>query len=172
MENGVRSDRHRGSHALQTTAAPLDETWNLTDLFADDEAFERSKREFKESLLPAVDRYRGRLFESPSTLADALESDSRTLEHLQMLHCYAALKSDQDIRVPTMHQTHRFAYAEDELVQVISLPYEGRDLEMVIILPRKNESLAAIERDLGSEKLATWTDSMTEKNVRLFLPKN
>ena len=79
----------------------MEETWQLTDLFADDAAFERAKEEFRDGTLPDVDRLRGRLFESAQCLADALEATSAASEQLQLLHCYAALKSDRDIRVAT-----------------------------------------------------------------------
>jgi len=86
---------------LETTQTPMEETWQLTDLFADDAAFERAKEEFRDGTLPGVDRHRGRLFESAASLAEALEATSAASEQLQLLHCYAALKSDRDIRVAT-----------------------------------------------------------------------
>ena len=86
---------------MEITQTPMEETWQLTDLFADDAAFERAKEEFRDGTLPGVDRHRGRLFESAASLADALEATSAASEQLQLLHCYAALKSDRDIRVAT-----------------------------------------------------------------------
>ena len=86
---------------METTQTPMEETWQLTDLFADDAAFERAKEQFRDGTLPGVDRHRGRLFESAACLADALETTSAASEELHKLHCYAALQSDQDIRVAT-----------------------------------------------------------------------
>lgn len=81
------------------------------------------------------------------------------------------LFSDQEIRVPTMHQTNRFAYAETGQVQVVSLPYRDGDLEMVVVLPRDVEGLAAIEQELSAATLAGWTGDMKNRSVRLWLPK-
>ena len=91
----------KGSRALELTQTPVEETWRLTDLFADDAAFEQAKEEFRDGTLPGVDRQRGRLLESAECLAEALAASSAASEQLQLLHCYAALKSDQDIRIAT-----------------------------------------------------------------------
>jgi oligoendopeptidase F len=84
---------------LEATTIPLEETWKLQDLFADDAAFEQAKKRFVEEMLPRVDRHRGRTLESAETLIEALETDSAATQELQLLHCYSALKSDGDIRV-------------------------------------------------------------------------
>jgi oligoendopeptidase F len=86
---------------VNATSPPRDERWNLSDLYADDGAFETAKTEFLETLLPPVDAQRGRLLSSAGALADALEAISRARRRLQRLHCYAALKSDEDTRVGT-----------------------------------------------------------------------
>lgn len=77
----------------------------------------------------------------------------------------------EETRVPTMHQTHRFAYAEDDQVQVLSLPYVGQELEMVIVLPRERTGLAAVEKNLDAARFDAWTRELTERNVKLWLPK-
>jgi oligoendopeptidase F len=84
---------------LERAVSAPEETWNLTDLFDDDARFQQAKQEFVDRLLPEVDRLQGRLLESPQKLAEALEAGSAAAERLQLLHCYAALKSDQDLRV-------------------------------------------------------------------------
>ena len=81
------------------------------------------------------------------------------------------LDLDQDIRVPTMHQTHSFAYGEDELAQIIALPYENGDLEMIIALPHDTAGLAELEKHMDSDLLAGWTENLEPRKVRLYLPK-
>ena len=39
---------------METTRKPLEESWELTDLFADDEAFERAKEKFRDGTLSRV----------------------------------------------------------------------------------------------------------------------
>ena len=92
---------------METTVPPVEETWNLGDLFADDDAFERHKREFQENLLSSVDGFEGRLVESAATLADALDAVCRAREQLQLLHCYASMRSDGDTRVSACQAMRR-----------------------------------------------------------------
>jgi oligoendopeptidase F len=87
--------------SVTASPPPREEHWNLADLFADDGAFETDKSEFRETMLPPVGTYRGRLLSSAGVLADALDTISRARRRLQRLHCYAALRSDEDTRVGT-----------------------------------------------------------------------
>ena len=84
---------------MTASAPPIEQTWKLTDLFADDEAFESAKQEFQTTRLQQADTYRGRLLSSAATLAEALESIHDAYRELHRLHCYAALKSDEDTRI-------------------------------------------------------------------------
>jgi oligoendopeptidase F len=90
--------RHRRP-TVTVTVPPLEESWNLSDLYADDDAFESAKRELGETLLPAVDTHRGELLSSTATLVETLETVSCASRALGRLHCYAALRSDEDTRV-------------------------------------------------------------------------
>ncbi len=84
---------------MSPTAPPLDERWNLADLFESPEAFEKSKREFGEKLLPPIDRFRDRLLSSAALLADALDAAYEARRQLHCLLCHASLKSDEDTRI-------------------------------------------------------------------------
>jgi oligoendopeptidase F len=86
---------------VDATAPPFEETWNLGDLFPDDEAFAAAKRSFQDGLLTTVDAHRGRLLASPATLADAVDAVFEAYRRLHTLHAYASLKSDEDTRVGT-----------------------------------------------------------------------
>jgi len=57
-------------------------------------------------------------------------------------------------QVPMMNQTDVFGYCDDRQVQVLELPYAGRDLAMVVLLPRRRDGLAELEKSLTAEKLA------------------
>jgi len=53
-----------------------------------------------------------------------------------------------------MHQTADFDYAENDEYQALYMHYAGGRQSMVVILPRKIDGLAALEKDFTSEKLA------------------
>ena len=73
--------------------------------------------------------------------------------------------------VSTMHQTAEFSYMEDSAKQVISLPYMGGDISMIVILPKAVNGLAAVEAGLDAQALNTCLASLAQRNVELALPK-
>lgn len=75
------------------------------------------------------------------------------------------------IPVPMMNQTGRFRYAESDQVQVLELPYAGGTISMAVLLPRKREGLAEIERGLTLEQLSGWLSGLREQKVLVQLPK-
>jgi serpin B len=75
------------------------------------------------------------------------------------------------IKVPMMTQEHRFKYGELDDLQVLELPYVGKDLSMVVLLPRRVDGLPKLEQALTPDGLAEWTGSLQEHEVVVFLPK-
>ena len=58
------------------------------------------------------------------------------------------------VKVPLMHQQTKMGYAEEETFQALELPYAGRELSMVVLLPKKVDGLPELEKSLTVEKLA------------------
>jgi len=72
--------------------------------------------------------------------------------------------------VPTMHQTTFAKYASTETAQVLELPYQGRNVSMVVVLPR--QGLKTFETGFdGKALLSTMAGLKDTKNVRISLPK-
>jgi oligoendopeptidase F len=90
---------------LETATHPVDETWDLSAIFADDEDFERARDEL-EAGLPELVRWKGRLGESATLLADALEALNDAYRAFFKLRSYATMRSDRDTRVAA-HQERR-----------------------------------------------------------------
>ncbi|MFP3936821.1 MAG: serpin family protein [Phycisphaerae bacterium] len=78
---------------------------------------------------------------------------------------------DQTVTAEMMHQVDRFGYAETDRLQVLSMPYEAKELDMVVILPREIDGLAEVERELSAEKLEEWLGKLERHDVRVMLPK-
>ncbi len=72
--------------------------WDLTHLYASDEAW-RSEKERVEREMQELASYRGKLAQSATSLAEALELNSTLLKEIYRLFSYASMKSDQDTRV-------------------------------------------------------------------------
>lgn len=78
------------------------------------------------------------------------------------------------VQIPMMRQTDeeaRFKYIETPDVQVIELPYKGKRLSMVILLPKESIGLASLESSLSLNKLNEWKSQLREQRVNLFMPK-
>lgn len=62
-------------------------------------------------------------------------------------------------------------YPGEDGFQLVELPYRGGDLAMLVVLPRANDGLAALEARLDAQALATWRASLQERTVRVALPR-
>jgi len=77
------------------------------------------------------------------------------------------------VKVPMMRlleTDEKFNYAETEDFQILELPYDGKDLSMLIILPKENK-LEKIENELSAKKLSEWKSMLKKQKVNIYLPK-
>jgi serpin B len=77
----------------------------------------------------------------------------------------------KNVRVPLMNQKGTFAYGETDQLQVLSLPYKGETLSMLVLLPKEKSSLAIVERELDAKGLETVLGRLSEQEVQVYLPK-
>jgi len=75
------------------------------------------------------------------------------------------------LTVPFMHKVDQFDYGENEQLQILSLPYPGQQLQMVLLLPRSRDGIGPLESSLTSASLAAWTSGMRIQPVKVALPK-
>jgi serpin B len=75
------------------------------------------------------------------------------------------------VKAPLMNQTGQFGYLEADDLQVLELPYAGKTLSMVILLPRAHDGLSALEKSLDARKLAGWLAKLRRREVRVALPR-
>ena len=80
-------------------------------------------------------------------------------------------KPETHISVPFMHVSDTFRYGEDGQLQLISLPYKGDKLEMLILLPRDRDGIGQLENDLNTTNLSWWMSTMGVEQVDVALPK-
>ncbi|XP_015428720.1 PREDICTED: leukocyte elastase inhibitor-like isoform X3 [Dufourea novaeangliae] len=75
--------------------------------------------------------------------------------------------------VPTMYKQSYFKYAEHPHLNAksIEIPYQGKELSMVIILPNEIDGLAAVEQKLQSTNMNDIISQGVSCEVQLFLPK-
>jgi serpin B len=75
-----------------------------------------------------------------------------------------------EISVPMMHQTESFAYTEGSDYQAVELPYDGRELSMLVLLPQSGQ-FAAFEEAPNAGKVDEIIKSLDTKKVALTMPK-
>ena len=73
--------------------------------------------------------------------------------------------------MPMMNQKETFGYAEHENIQILKLPYIGNDLSMLVLLPKKIDGLADLEKSLTADNLERWRNRFYKEEVYVFLPK-
>ena len=80
------------------------------------------------------------------------------------------LLDGNNITVPMMRQTEGFGYAEDDDYQAVELPYDGRELSMVILLPQAGQ-FEAFEDKLDNKLVADIIETLEYQQVALTMPK-
>ncbi|XP_008259664.2 serpin B4 [Oryctolagus cuniculus] len=77
--------------------------------------------------------------------------------------------------VQMMKQRNHFNFAllEDVQAKILEIPYKGKDLSMIVLLPNEIDGLQKLEEQLTAEKLIKWMSSQNMKKtyVKLHLPK-
>jgi serpin B len=75
-----------------------------------------------------------------------------------------------EVIVPMMMQSDSFGYAEGTGYQAVELPYDGRELSMVILLPDTGE-FEEFEGSLDAALTNTVTNDLIYKEIALTMPK-
>jgi len=79
--------------------------------------------------------------------------------------------ADQKVNAPFMNQTGKFKYLDGDTFQALELPYAGKDLAMIALLPKQPDGLTDFEKQLSAAKLVDWLHKMRETEVIVSLPK-
>jgi serine protease inhibitor len=74
-------------------------------------------------------------------------------------------------KVELMDDTFELPYLEEEELQVVMLPYRGEKFSLAVLLPRKRDGLAALEKGLTADKLTGWLTGCKPRLVAVYLPR-
>lgn len=81
------------------------------------------------------------------------------------------LGADKKADAPLMHQQGEYGYFDGGTFQALELPYAGKNLSMVVLLPKTIDGLGDLEKDLTADKLAGWIGKLHKQEVIVTLPK-
>ncbi|MCI0379690.1 MAG: serpin family protein, partial [Gemmataceae bacterium] len=79
--------------------------------------------------------------------------------------------ADSAVKVPMMHQVSRTNFFDGGTFSAVELPYEGHELSMIVILPKKVDGLPELEKQLSPANLDKWIGKLGDRIVTLALPK-
>jgi serpin B len=76
------------------------------------------------------------------------------------------------VKTPLMTERGDFNYVENDTLQAVELPYTGKGVSMIVLLPRKRDGLGELEKQLTAKNLSDWTGALRpEKELNVTLPK-
>jgi serpin B len=75
------------------------------------------------------------------------------------------------VKAPMMHQVEHFKYLDEKEFLAVELPYKGRQLAMLVFMPKKANGMAKFEKTLTAANFGKWLAKMKSGNVDLYLPK-
>jgi len=81
------------------------------------------------------------------------------------------LLTGEKIEVPTMHVEDHFYYYEGLNYQVLGMYYVGKNMSMIILLPRTNENFEEIEKNFSLKELDNVLKEAEKQKVKVYLPK-
>ena len=75
-------------------------------------------------------------------------------------------------KVPMMRQEDGYLYYEGDDFQAVNLPYKDRQLSMLVVLPRKKDGLAALEKRWATQStFRQVTNGFDSESVIISLPR-
>src|SRR5262249_24404422 len=77
----------------------------------------------------------------------------------------------ETVPVMFMHKADAFSLVQTDTFEMLELPYESRDLSLLVSLPRKVDGLADVEKGITSARLDEWLSQRKTYQVKLALPK-
>jgi serpin B len=81
------------------------------------------------------------------------------------------LSGNRDRTIPLMHHFDDVRYMDDSEFQAVELPYQGRQLSMVVLLPKELDGCSRLETGLAPEFISRSLSQMKQQRVEIFLPR-
>jgi serpin B len=82
------------------------------------------------------------------------------------------LSASQSIQVPLMYRSGNYNYFDGGTFQELELPYAGKELSMIVFLPKEIAGLPALERSFTAENVQSWLSKLKYPDkVKVKFPK-
>jgi serpin B len=81
------------------------------------------------------------------------------------------LQDGSKVRVPLMHETLYAGHCRAPGYQAITLPYEGTDLSLLVLLPDRKDGLENLETNLSAAMIEECLHEQGRSLIEIFLPR-
>ncbi|MCI0456904.1 MAG: serpin family protein [Gemmataceae bacterium] len=81
------------------------------------------------------------------------------------------VSTSKKVQAQMMQRNDLLRFLDSGDIKVLELPYENRDLSMVVLLPKKIDGLPALEKQLSAGRVDGWLKQMKVHQVKVALPK-
>lgn len=87
---------------------------------------------------------------------------------------------NREVKVPLMHNAGantEYRYVDNDVAQILELPYQGEKLSMLVVLPKavkeqaNDVTLSNLEKNLTSEQILGWINGLSYRAVDVYLPR-
>ena len=75
------------------------------------------------------------------------------------------------VKVPLMTQKGDYRYLDGGTFQALEMPYAGKEITMTVLLPKKADGLAELEKNLTTANLTGWLGKLHQTEVNVALPR-
>ena len=84
-----------------------------------------------------------------------------------------AVDSDKTVKVQMMTYPHKMAinHTSTEQMQILQMPYKGKSLSMLIILPHKADDMQSVEQSITLKNLNLWKSKFYDRGTVIHIPK-
>ena len=79
--------------------------------------------------------------------------------------------SKEKVECRMMNAQQKYNLYQGNNIQLLELPYAGKEFSMLVLLPNQEVTLAEVEKELSAEKLNGYIDLLAESDVMVSLPK-
>ncbi|KAM5298737.1 serpin B6-like [Ctenodactylus gundi] len=80
---------------------------------------------------------------------------------------------EKPVQMMFKKSTFKTTYIGEIFTKILMLPYVGKELNMIIMLPEEHIELKTVEQEITYEKFTEWTmpDSMDDEEIEVLLPR-
>jgi serpin B len=81
------------------------------------------------------------------------------------------IKKKENVKTEFMNNSISSWYYEDKYCEIIDIPYENKDISLLIMLPKTYKKLKKVEKQLNYEYYQNYLNQKSLKRIQLSLPK-